>query len=87
MEKIFMNIENSKINKPPKSVLNLLESLDLRSSNKHVALQNLSVYYTQKNIRHQFKNNKLRINISTSHDEFELPDGFYSKFKIISSTS
>ena len=42
METIFINTENSKINESQKCVLNLLKRLDLRSSNKHVALQNLS---------------------------------------------
>ena len=52
--------------------------LDLRSSDKHVALQNLSIYYKWKNIRKQYKNNKLKIIVSTYNDEFELPDGSYS---------
>ena len=45
-----MNTENSKTNKPHKFVLNLSQRLDLRSSNKLVALQNLSIYFTSKNI-------------------------------------
>ena len=40
METIFMNTENSKNNEPHKFVLNLPQILDLRSPNKHVALQN-----------------------------------------------
>ena len=48
MEIIFLNTENSKSNKPHKFVLNLSQRLDLRSSNKHAALQNLSIYYTWK---------------------------------------
>ena len=35
----FMNKRNSKTNEPHKLVLNLLQRLDLKSSNKHVALQ------------------------------------------------
>ena len=41
-----MNTENSKTNETHKFVLNLSQRLDLRNSNKHVALQNLSIYYT-----------------------------------------
>ena len=41
-----MNTENNKTNEPPKFVLNLTQRLDLRSLNKHFALQNLSIYYT-----------------------------------------
>ena len=61
METIFMNTGNSKTNDPHKFVLNLSQGLDLRSSNKHVDLQNLSIYYMWKNIRQQYKNNKLKI--------------------------
>ena len=46
-----MNTENSETNEPQEFVLNLLERLDLRSSNKHAALQNSSIYYTWKNIK------------------------------------
>ena len=57
--------------------LNLSQRLDLKSSNKHVALQNLTIYYTWMNIRKQYKNNKLKIIAPTWNDEFELPDGSY----------
>ena len=46
METIFMNTENRKMNGPYKFVLNLPQILDLGSFNKHVALQNVSIYYT-----------------------------------------
>ena len=78
METIFMNMENSKTNEPHKFVLNLSQRLDLRSSNKHVALQNVSIYYTVKNIRKQYKYNKPKITAPTWNDEFKLPDGSYS---------
>ena len=44
METIFMNTKNSKTKEPHKLVLNLSQILNFRSSNKHVVLQNLSVY-------------------------------------------
>ena len=50
-----MNTENSKINEPHKFVLNLSQRLDLRRFNKNVVLQNVSIYYTWKNIRKQYK--------------------------------
>ena len=78
METIFMNTEISKTNKLHKFVLNLSQRLYLRSSNKHAALQNLSIYYTWKNIKKQYKNNKLKIIAPAWNDEFELPDGSYS---------
>ena len=78
MERIFMNTENSKTNEPHKFVLTYSQRLDLRSSNEHVAHQNLSIYHTWKNIRNQYKNNKLKIIAPTWNDEFELPYGCYS---------
>ena len=48
METIFRNRENSKTNEMHKFFHNLSQRLDLRSSDKHVALQNLSIYYTWK---------------------------------------
>ena len=48
METIFMNTEESKTNEPHKFVLTLSQRFDLRSTNKHVALQNVSIYYTWK---------------------------------------
>ena len=73
-----MNTENSKTNEPHKFVLNLSQRLDLRSSDKHVALQKLSIYYTWKNVRKKYKNNNLKIIAPTWNDELEFPDGSYS---------
>ena len=78
METIFMNTENSKTNEPHKFVFNLSQKLDLRRSNKHVALQNLSIYYMWKNVRKQHKNNKLKIIAPTWNDELGLSDSSYS---------
>ena len=64
MAAIFMNTESTKTDKLHKFVLNLSQRLDLRSSNEHVALQSLSLYYKWKNIRKQYKNNKLKNNSS-----------------------
>ena len=60
METISMNSENSKTNESRKFVLNLSQRLYLRSSNKHVALQNLSICYTWENIRKQYKKINLK---------------------------
>ena len=82
METIFMNTKNSKTNEPYKFVLNLSQRLDSRISNEHVALQKLSIYYTWKDIRKQYKNNKLKIIVPTWNDKFEFPDGSYSVLNI-----
>ena len=69
MEMIFMNMDNSKANEPHNFILNLSQILDSRILNNHV-LQNLSIYYTGKNIRKQYKNNKLKIIAPTWNGEF-----------------
>ena len=78
METILVTTENSKTNKQHKFILNLSQRLDLRSSDKYIALQKLSIHFSWKNIKHQFKNNKLKIIAPTWNDEFQLPDGSYS---------
>ena len=66
------------MNELHKFLINLSQRLDLRSSDRHTVLQNLSIYYTWKNIRKQYKKNKLKIITPTWSDEFELPNGSYS---------
>ena len=73
-----MNSENSKISKPHVLILKLTDKLDLRRGEKSIALSNLSIYYTWKNIKSSYNNNKFKISAPTWNDEFELPDGSYS---------
>ena len=51
MDTIFMNSENSKTSKSHVLVLKLTNELDLRSGEKVIALSNLSIYYTRRNIK------------------------------------
>ena len=78
METIFMNSENNRTSKYHVLVLKFADKLDLRRGQKSVALSNLSIYYTWKNIKTSYKNNKFKISAPTWCDEFELPDGSYS---------
>ena len=73
-----MNMEISKTNEPNKFVLQLSQRFDFRTSNKHVLLQNSYISYTWKNIRKQYKNNKLKILASAWNYEFDLRAGTYS---------
>ena len=41
-------------------------------------LANLSIYYTWKNIKSEYNNNKFKISAPTWNDTFDLPDGSYS---------
>ena len=43
-----------------------------------MALANLSIFCTRKNIKYEYNNNKFKISASTWNDEFDLPDGSYS---------
>ena len=42
-----------------------------------MALANLSIYYTWKNIKSKYSNNKFKISAPTWNDEFDFPDGSY----------
>ena len=68
--------KNHKTNDPHKFVLNLLQRLDLKKLNKHVALQNYHIYYTRKNEIQQHKNNKKNKKIVQLWND--------TKFKIVS---
>ena len=75
MDTIFINSENSRTLKPYILTLKLTNKLDLRFGEKVIALSNLSIYYTLKNIKSSYNNNKFKISSSTWSDEFKLPDG------------
>ena len=65
METIFMNTENSKTNEPHRFELDLTDKLNLKNPNKNMALANLSIYYTWKNIKSEYNNNKFKISAPT----------------------
>ena len=73
-----MNSENSKASKPHILKLKLTSKLDLRIGEKVIALPNLGIYYTWKNIKSSYNNNKFKISAPTWNEEFKLPDGSYS---------
>ena len=58
MGTIFINSKNSKTSDPHRLLLNLSKKINLKRSDKHVALSNLRIYYTWKNIKKSYKNNK-----------------------------
>ena len=55
-----MNSENSKTSKSHVLVLKLTNKLDLRIGEKVIALSNLSIYYTWRNIKTSCNNNKFK---------------------------
>ena len=77
MDTIFMNSENSRTSEYHVLVFKLTDKLDLRRGQKTIALSNLSIYYTWKNIKSSYNNNKFKISALTWNEEFQLPDGSY----------
>ena len=78
METFFMNTENSKANEPHRFKLELTDKLNFKNPNNNVALANLSIYYTWKNIKSKYNNNEFKISAQTWNDTFDLPDSSYS---------
>ena len=73
-----MNSENSKTSEPHVLILKLTDKLGLIIGEKIISLSNLSIYYTWKNIKSSYNNNKFKISAPTWNDKFELLDGSYS---------
>ena len=78
MNTIFMNLENSKTSKSYILALKLTNELDFRIGEKTIALSNLSICYTWRNIKNSYNNNTFKIFAPPWNDKFELPDGSYS---------
>ena len=74
MNTMFMNAENSKMSKSHVLKLKLTNKLDLRIGEKVIALSNLIIYYTWKNINSSYSNNKFTISAPAWNDKFDLPD-------------
>ena len=65
MDTIFMNSENSRTSEYRVLVLKISDKLDLRRGQKSVALSNLTICYTWKNIKSSYKNTKFKISAPT----------------------
>ena len=55
-----MNSENSKISDPHRLLLNLTDKINVKRNEKYITLLNLSIYYTWKNVKMSYKNNKFK---------------------------
>ena len=73
-----MNSENSKTSDTHRLLINFSDKINLKRSDKYVALSNLIIYYAWENIKKTYKNNKFKISAPIWNEEFELPDGSYS---------
>ena len=65
-----MNSKNSKTSEPHRFRLDLTDKSNLKDPQKNMALANLSIYYTWKNIKLEYKNNKFKISAPTWNDTF-----------------
>ena len=73
-----MNTLNSKTDESNRFMYQFTDKLNLKYPKKNMALANLSNYYTWKNIKSEYNNNKFKISAPTWNDKFDLPDGSYS---------
>ena len=78
-----MNTKNSKTSEPHRFRYNLIDKLDFKNPNKNMALANLSIYYTWKNIKSIYNNNKFPHLYGMIHLIY-LMDRIYQLYKIIS---
>ena len=78
MDNTITESENSKISEPHRLLLNLADEIKLQRSEKYVALSNLSMYYTWKNIKNSYKNNKFKISAPIWNEKVDVSDRSYS---------
>ena len=84
METFFMNTKNSKTNEPNRFKYDLIDKFNIylidrfNFKNPNMALANLSIYYTWKNVKSIYNNNKFKISAPTWNETFDLPDGSYN---------
>ena len=77
MDTVFMNSKNSQTSNLHRLLIKLRDKIRLNRSDKYVALSNLSIYYTWKNIKKSYKNNKFIMSDRTCNENFELRGGSY----------
>ena len=87
METFFMNSKNGKTNEPNRFKYDLIDKLDLKNPNKNMVLANLSIYYTWKNGKSTYNNNKFKISapnqLGMKHLTCLMDRIIYQKYKII----
>ena len=66
-----MSSENSKASDLHRLLFNLSDKINLKRSNKYVGLSYLTIYYTWKNVKKSYKNNKLKISAPTWNENLK----------------
>ena len=72
------NSKDSKTNESNRFKYDLIDKLDLKNPNENMTLANLSIYYTWKNVKSTYNNNKFKISAPTWNETLDLPDGSYN---------
>ena len=85
METFFMNSKNSKTNESYKFKYDLIDKLDLKNPNKNMALANLSIYYTWKNVKSTYNiiSLKYQHQLGMKHLTCRMDCAIYQKYKTI----
>ena len=81
-----MNSQNSKTSDPHRLLLNLTNKIDLRRKDKYIALSNLSIYYTLKNMKKihiRIINLKYQLQHGTKNLNYPMDPILYQILKII----
>ena len=80
-----MNSKNRKAFDPYRLIVNLSHKINLNRSDKYVALSNLSIYYTWKNIKKSYRNNKFQISAPTwnANMNYLMDHNVYQIFNIV----
>ena len=73
-----MNSKNRKTSGQHRLIINVLDKIKLNRSDKYVALSNLCIYSTWKNIEKLYRNSKFETSSPTWNETFELPIKSYS---------
>ena len=77
MDAMFMDSKNSQPSKPHSLTIKFTDKLNLSGGENRIALSNLSIYYTWKNIKSSYKNSEFKKTAPKWNDKFELSNGSY----------
>ena len=56
------------------SITSSFKKINVKNSDKYVVFSNLTIYYTWKNIKRSYQNNKFKVSAPTWNAKFQLPD-------------
>ena len=85
MNTTFINSKNTKTSKSHVLIRNFTDKIDLRRDKKSIALSNLSIYYTWKDIKSSYNYNKFKISgpLRMINLNYQIDHILYLIFKII----